>query len=85
MAKDWKIPFAKTEIPAALSEAGYGPLLSSILALRGVSTAAEARALFSDDPDALHDPFEMQGMAEAVARIREAMRRKEHLAIYGDY
>ena len=85
MVKEWKIPFAKTEIPAALAGAGYGPLLSSILALRGVKTAEEAHALFTDDPAALHDPLEMQGMAKAVARIREAIRRREKLAIYGDY
>ncbi|MFZ1615247.1 MAG: hypothetical protein WAT51_13800, partial [Holophaga sp.] len=31
------------------------------------------------------DPFLMQGMGAAVARIRQALERKERMVVYGDY
>ena len=40
--KEWKIPYARPETPEALLQAGYGPLLSAVLALRGVRTPEEA-------------------------------------------
>ncbi len=33
----------------------------------------------------LHDPLTMHGMAEAIARVRFAIERKETILIYGDY
>lgn len=35
--------------------------------------------------EAPHDPFLLKGMAEAVPRIRKALKEEEHILIYGDY
>ncbi|KAF9111809.1 hypothetical protein BGX30_007476, partial [Mortierella sp. GBA39] len=35
--------------------------------------------------DALHDPFLLLGMKEAVPRIQKAVETGEHILIYGDY
>ena len=81
----WKIPYSRPEYPAELKEAGFGPLLSAVLALRGIRTLPEARALLDGGEACLHDPMLMQGMPTAVARIRRAVERKESVAVYGDY
>ncbi len=83
--KDWKIPWSCPEIPADLERAGYGPLLSAVLALRGIDTAREAERRLTGGPELLHDPLEMSGMREACARIREAIGNGETVAVYGDY
>ena len=83
--KEWKIPYARPEIPAALLKAGYGPLLSAVLALRGIRTAAEAHGLIEGGMECLHDPFLILGMDTAVARIRMAVDHRETVAVYGDY
>ena len=81
----WKIPYARPEYPDALREAGFGPLLSAVLALRGVRTAEQAGALLEGGDACLHDPMQMQGMSAAVERIRRAIEAKEAAAVYGDY
>lgn len=81
----WKIPYTRPEYPAALKQAGFGPLLSAVLALRGIRTAEAAQALLESGIDCLHDPMQMQGMPAAVERIRRAVGQKEAVAVYGDY
>ncbi len=83
--KIWKIPYEKPKIPAELLEAGFTPLLSAVLALRGIHHASEARALLSSGAESLHDPMLISGMADAVARIHRAIRDGELVAVYGDY
>ena len=82
----WKIPYSRPAYPAELKQADCGPLLSAVLALRGCDTVAKARELLDGgDPQALHDPMQMQGMAQAVRRLRRAIEQKEAVAVYGDY
>ena len=83
--KEWRIPYARPEIPAALTEAGYGPLLAAVLALRGVRTAEAAGALLEGGPELLHDPLGMLGMDVARRRVLQAIDRGEAVAVYGDY
>ena len=84
-SKEWKIEYQIPEIPGALLEAGFTPLLSAVLALRGIRTAEEARAFLSDDAEALFDPFLMEGMELAAARVKQALQNREKIAVYGDY
>ena len=83
--KEWKIPFERPELPGDLTEAGYGPLLAAVLALRGIRTVQAAQQLFSGGPELLEDPFLMNGMQAAVERLNRAIRNRESLAVYGDY
>ena len=83
--KEWRIPYARPELPAALTEAGYGPLLAAVLALRGVRTAEAARELLEGGPELLHDPLGMLGMDVARRRVLQAIERGETVAVYGDY
>ncbi len=83
--KEWRIPYARPELPAALTEAGYGPLLAAVLALRGVRTAEAARELLEGGPELLHDPLGMLGMDVARRRVLQAIENGEAVAVYGDY
>ena len=79
------VPRLTEEAPAALLAAGLPPQLARVLWARGVCTPAEAETFLSPRLSDLHDPFLLSGMADAVARIRLAMERKEHITVYGDY
>jgi single-stranded-DNA-specific exonuclease len=50
-----------------------------------VVDAGSARRFLQPSPSDLHDPFLLRGMEAAVARLLEARRRAERVAIVGDY
>ena len=58
---------------------------AKILVARGFTTIEEARAFLMIDEHAIHDPFEMHGMKEAVERINKAIQNREKILIYGEY
>jgi single-stranded-DNA-specific exonuclease len=60
------------------------PLLAQCLYNRGLTTVHEMHRFLTGEYDAV-DPFKIKGMAEAVTRIRLAIRRGELIAIYGDF
>lgn len=66
-------------------EAGISPFMARLLALRGVSSPAQAVAFLSPSLSQLHSPYLMRGMAEAIERICAAIGRQESTLIYGDY
>ena len=70
---------------ALSEEIGISPVLCRLLQGRGIRTAAEAKKFFRPSLLDLHDPFLMDGMEEAVARINKALGRKERILVYGDY
>ena len=67
------------------SELGIDPVLSELLAQRGICTFQEARAFFRPSIDNLHDPFMMKDMDKAVARVQAAVSSGEKILVYGDY
>ena len=69
----------------ALEAAGVPSLLALVLSARGVESADQARRLLDPAGETLLDPMGMAGMDRAVARIRQALERKEPMAVYGDY
>ena len=61
------------------------PLVADILLRRGVNTVEEAREFLHPTLAGLHDPFEMKGMKEAVAKIRAALTAGRRIVVSGDY
>jgi single-stranded-DNA-specific exonuclease len=66
-------------------ELGLAPVTARLLAIRGLGDLDVAKRFLSPSLDALHDPFRLAGMAEAVDRILGAVARRERIAVHGDY
>lgn len=80
--------WAPAPVPAAaetLAGDGVPRPLAELLARRGVTTAAEARAFLEPSLDQLHDPLGLAGVREAVERLAAARERAEGVAVVGDY
>src|SRR5262245_55380450 len=60
-------------------------LLARVLAGRGVEVEEAARYLDPTVRDLMPDPHTLSGMAEAAARLADAVARNECVAILGDY
>jgi single-stranded-DNA-specific exonuclease len=60
------------------------PLLAQCLYNRGVTTFQEMHRFLAGEPET-KDPFGIKGMADAVTRIRQAIRTGEQTAVYGDF
>jgi single-stranded-DNA-specific exonuclease len=58
---------------------------ATLLANRGITEPETAYKFLNPSIRDLHDPFKMADMDKAVARILQAIERKEKILIYGDY
>ncbi len=67
------------------AELGIDSVLATLLVQRGVDSFAAARSFFRPSLDGLHDPFLMQDMDKAVARVEEAVSKGQKILVYGDY
>ncbi|WP_088102617.1 single-stranded-DNA-specific exonuclease RecJ [Halalkalibacter urbisdiaboli] len=61
------------------------PLVAKLLLNRGIETIEEAKTFLYKENMDYHDPFLLDGMQEAVARIRQAIDDKERILVFGDY
>jgi single-stranded-DNA-specific exonuclease len=77
----WVEPDARDWSP----EVGGEALLRALLARRGLTAPAAIDAYLRPHPSALADPFCMADMGRAVDRLAAAHRRRELVAIHGDY
>ena len=66
-------------------EIGVDEIIATLLVERGITTFEEARCFFRPNLDQLHDPYLMKDMDRAIARINDAVRRRERILVYGDY
>ncbi len=63
---------------------GMSAILAQVLYNRGFHTPEEAIKFLSTRKLA-RNPFQMKGISQAVSRIRQAIKNKERIAVYGDY
>jgi single-stranded-DNA-specific exonuclease len=83
--KEWHIaPCAPGAFMSQLDEQGVHPVVAQIFHNRGQRTPEALQAFLGYESPA-NDPFQMQGMSAAVARIREAIRAGERIVVYGDF
>jgi len=61
------------------------PLISELLFRRGFQNAADVARFLIGTRQSAPDPYRIARMAEAVARIEQAIERRERIAIFGDY
>lgn len=80
----WNVSEYASNDVLTLLKTGYSPLTARILCARGMNTPElAAEYLASDAP--LLDPFLMRDMKKAADRVRLAIARREHIAVFGDY
>ena len=85
--REWRLkdPADPEKVAQLSAELGIDPVLASLLVTRGVQTFEEARSFFRPNLEALHDPFLMKDMSNAVDRLEKAISQKEKILVYGDY
>ena len=69
----------------ACGNTDFSEVIIAILANRNILSATDREAFLEPKLADLSDPFEMPGMAAAVARIFVALDQGEKVALYGDY
>ncbi len=82
---NWNISQYVPETARRLEAEGYPKLVAALLSARGVKSAGEARELTCCSMEDILDPMLMRDMDKAAARVREAVRNREHAAVFGDY
>lgn len=64
---------------------GVSPIVAQLLINRGLESIDQARIFLKGGISELYNPFLMEGMHEAVSRIKKAIASKETILIHGDY
>lgn len=86
MRKRWTLQPADEASALHLQECLHiHPILCRLLVQRGITTYEDAKTFFRPSLSHLHDPFLMQGMEVAVARLEKALQTGERILLYGDY
>ena len=61
------------------------PVFCKLLVQQGIKSVPDAKAFFYPELNALHDPFLMKDMDQAVIRLETAIQSKQKILLYGDY
>lgn len=64
---------------------GINPLAAVFMCTRGITEFEDAIDFITDKPTDVYDPFLLQDMEKAVARIELALERQEKICVFGDY
>jgi len=82
---EWRIP-AEVSVSAALRQAvGGHPLVAEILARRGITDPVEASAFLDPQRYTPTPPAALPDLEIAAQRLIEAIRRGEHILVWGDF
>mgnify|MGYP003644120600 CR=1 FL=1 len=84
-SRDWKLLEAPAGRSVALRRAGANPLLSRVLAARGMLEEDYANYAETLIKDTMPDPFAMQDMEKGAKRIARAIREGQRIGIWSDY
>jgi single-stranded-DNA-specific exonuclease len=86
MRKNWKPFTPDIRLQNKLSdELGVSAVFAQVLINRGIKTPAKAQSFLFGDLSHCYDPLLMKDMGAAVERIKEAVRKREKILVYGDY
>ena len=84
--KRWNIAKNQDEVESELTSGlAVHPIVSHLLANRGITTVEEGRIFLYSTMDDLLDPFMLKGMTEAVSEIERVLEMNGSIVIYGDY
>ena len=85
-SKRWEVSPALPEAAktAFANVPGIHPVVAQILYNRGFTDPHAAQSYLRGETS-FGDPFKMEGMAKAVTRLKDAIRNKESIVVYGDF
>lgn len=63
----------------------FPPIVAAVLAARGITDRSAADVFYKPFLAPDHDPLELPGMHEAIARVRKAIEERELVALFGDF
>jgi single-stranded-DNA-specific exonuclease len=82
----WLIRDANEEkIRDLKDQLNISPLVATLLVNRGMDSVEAARHFLFPNEQSFHDPYLLNDMDKAVARIKQAIEREEQILIFGDY
>src|ERR1035437_6723392 len=84
----WRLPVPFVVDPACrvlAAERGISERLLSLLARRGVTSAAELAAFLAPPEEGCYDPSLLPDAAPALARVARAQAHGERVLVYGDF
>ena len=81
----WKTAAPNRPARAALEQEGVHPLVAAVLAARGFESMEQARTFLKATDTPMHESALMRDLDRAADRVRLALDRGEHVAVYGDY
>jgi len=84
----WRLPVPLAVDPACrvlAAERGVSERLLSLLARRGVNSAADLAAFLAPPEEGWHDPSLLPDAAPALARVARAQADGERVLVYGDF
>ncbi len=85
MRRNWVLHPPGDEAHRLATALKINPLIAGLLLRRGLSDHGEIDRFLNPSFEHLQDPFVFVDMAKAVERIRQAIRQKEKILVYGDY
>lgn len=86
MKRSWQIKTLDDSIVQRLgAETGLSPLLSKLLAIRGIETPERANVFLTPSDQEFPSPYLFKEMQAAVDRLQQAIKRREKVLIHGDY
>jgi single-stranded-DNA-specific exonuclease len=80
-----KEPQDPVEVKSIADSLNISEVLANLLVMRNIKTFAQAKKFFRPSIEDLHDPFLMNGMADASNRVIHAITCNEKILVYGDY
>ena len=86
-ARRWVFPPAPdlAAVDRLSRELRLPPTLCRLLVQRGMGESDAARGFLRPQPDHIHPPAALAGVADAVARLKLAIERGEKVLVHGDY
>ncbi len=81
----WIIPPADERAQALAQSLKIAPLVAQVLLNRGIAEAREGSVFLQPKLTELIRPARMPGIEPAVARLCDAVEKKEKITVYGDY
>jgi single-stranded-DNA-specific exonuclease RecJ len=60
-------------------------LTAKIMVNRGITSVVEGQEFLEADVTKLPSPFQLSGISRGVARLKQALKNKEAILVYGDY